>query len=703
MKKATPFRSLFKALTVLALASSCAKTNYDGRLRLNPLNKLSTPPATQQGNPAAPTTPTTRTDAKDLPNVSFAEPRYPMVSPQLTAQPSLQLSKASSVPVQVKVDLYDVDAMWGRDYNGFQPGKERSVEVVIPPGQTSVKLPVIGGRERSARNGRCASDFIARIDAMKLKDARTINDSTTIVVPCVTEPPPPPAVVPNAAYEKSIITVEPAVNNAVARIILDQPTTVDVAVNIQTQTQAGQVGVTQSLKIPAGSTVLDVSYDIQRADICAQPPTAESIVTVSEFNVVVTDIKNALMAQKIARVIVKDDNSRCKQNPPPPPPPVLPKARFENPSISAPAGATQATARILLDKPWTDDVIITIQTQDEAAKGGVDYQAIQKTITIPKGETSVPVAIDFIKRDKCAPPPVAESDASPAGAGGEFLLVVTDIKNADMDVRKAAITIAPDTSECKPVTAAFESTDLTNDRDSSDVKAKINLSAASDKTVVLDVSTEEGTAKKGNDFVYLARELTIPAGQTSIEIPLKVVLSNKCIPASEAGAAPKQFTLVVSKIQNATMAQPVATVTVTSSAPTCPPPPPVNSPAPKPPVNSPAPKPPVNSPAPTTPPPVVNSPAPTTPPPVVNSPAPTTPPPATVTPDPTPTTPPPVVNSPAPTTPPPATVTPDPTPTTPPPVVNSPAPTTPPPATNSPAPKKSKTPPVPAPNSPKPA
>ena len=179
--QAKSFVSVVKALTLLVLLSACAKADYDGRARLQPFsNKMSTPPPAtqQQQNPPATAV------AVKLPVISFVQTAVTMNS-KMEAQLELQLSEASNTRVVAVIELLDQSARHHRDYTGFKT-PSRNYEVVqhveFAPGETRKSLPIIGGRTRYADIATsCNSTFLARINAMKLVNARVINDRAQVL------------------------------------------------------------------------------------------------------------------------------------------------------------------------------------------------------------------------------------------------------------------------------------------------------------------------------------------------------------------------------------------------------------------------------------------------------------------------------------------------------------------------------------------
>lgn len=157
-------------------------------------------------------------------------------------------------------------------------------------------------------------------------------------------------------------------------------------------------------------------------------------------------------------------------------------------------------------------------------------------------------------------------------------------------------------------------------------KAKIILSETTTQPVIIDIETQDGSAKENIDYVPVRQRIILNPGVTIGEIPLQILPQTECKPDSD-------FYLVVTRIENAVMTQTRAHIVIPQDQDLCQPPPPSEPP-------------PVIIPPSTPPPSVTPPPAPSEPPPVVTPPAP-----------PAPSEPPPVVAppAPAPSTPPPST------------------------------------------------
>lgn len=501
MKKATAFlKPVFTLVAVFALLSSCAKTDYDGRLRLRGTNN-NNPQAQQQDRQQGrggdnQTNPDTTLGNGNLPLISFTQTEVLMDS-KLEARLELQLTEASDKPVVAQVDLIDASAKHHRDYTGFRTpsrNNETMQTIIFAPGETRKPLPVIGGRVRYADTSRaCNSQFMARINAMKLEGARVVSDRAQIIVPCSTDradilpplPEPTPgrsSELPVAAFESNLIEVPVGADIALARIVLNKTAEENVYIDVEASSRF-RVKTFEPYKervmIPRGQRSVDIRVRVKRQDVCCLTPAPQGDTVTGRFDITVTAIANATMENRLAEVAIKDNAARCNRQPSPPTAPVpvqpsppvspmppdqpaqpmppvspmpptpvqpqLPAARFEQEQMNT-GRSEMITAKIILNTPAPSNVTIEIETQDGSALSDVDYVPLKLTLTIKKDESSIDIPLALIARDKCALDAPAD-----AGKGGEFKLAVTNISNATMENKTASIVIPEDSRSCAPV------------------------------------------------------------------------------------------------------------------------------------------------------------------------------------------------------------------------------------------------------------
>lgn len=133
---------------------------------------------------------------------------------------------------------------------------------------------------------------------------------------------------PNARYDRTRLVI-PQNRSDVAKIILNEPSTLPVTIEIETQDGTARenvdyVPVRQTLIVPPGTTEIEVPIRILPQTECRQA---------SDFYLVVTRIENATMSQRRAQIVIPRDENLCA---PPPPPPTMPPPSEPPPSEPPP-------------------------------------------------------------------------------------------------------------------------------------------------------------------------------------------------------------------------------------------------------------------------------------------------------------------------------------------------------------------------------
>ena len=326
--------NLSKALIAVVLLSACAKTNYDGAPRIHPFeNKLQQPPV--QTPPTVQGTPVTITD---LPVLSFVQKEVTMDG-QLVARLELQLSRASTSPVTAVVKLVDATAKHFRDYAGFKGNMaETSRTIVIPPGQTRIALPDIGGKTTRF----CDTYFNAKLNPNNVQQAKVVDDTAKVNVPCsdayptdpeppvvvpeppvivppVIEPPCPPVLVQapvEARFEHESMKMREHSRRAEVEIELDLKSSLPVTIDIQTEDGTATAGqdyhpLKIQVVIPAGKTEIKVAVDLIGGHKCRAPNQGGDEARY-EFSVVATQIANANMQRPEVKISIQKDVDDCK-------------------------------------------------------------------------------------------------------------------------------------------------------------------------------------------------------------------------------------------------------------------------------------------------------------------------------------------------------------------------------------------------------
>lgn len=339
--------SFLLAVIATTFLSSCAKTNYDGSTRVQPMAAQqapptpSTPPAQNRGVPpvAPPVQPTL--PAGNLPVINFVQDDVLMDS-RMEARLELQLSEASKLPVTAVINLVNGSALHYRDFAGFRSrSSETSQTVVFAPGTTRMPLPVIGGR----RTRFCDTSFTAVISANRLQNAKVIDDSARITLPCEMVEPAPDAPVFIPAPNPPIAPVAPIV-----------------------QTPAP-----------------------------VQPAPCDMV-----------------------------------------------QARFENTVVENREHAKKTSVTILLDRVSELPVIFDLETNDGSALQNIDYVKVRVQLTIPPGQTAIEVPIALLKNKRCR---TSDMHRWQQHAHFEFQVRITAMSNANMLQPAAVIVLKKDVDD----------------------------------------------------------------------------------------------------------------------------------------------------------------------------------------------------------------------------------------------------------------
>ena len=332
-------------LTVIAAVflSACAKTNYDGSQRVQalakPTEQAQPDPAARQRDqqPAPPATPAPPIrSVGNLPVISFVQQDVLMDS-RLEAHLELQLSEASKLPVTAVINLINDSAIHYRDFAGFKSrSSETSQTVVFAPGTTRLPLPVIGGR----RTRFCDTSFFAVISASRLQNAKVIDGSARISLPCEKVEPAPenpaPIVVPvvpvvpepcdmvQARFENNIVENREHAKRTQVKIVIDRVSALPVIFDLETNDGSAfenidYVRVRVQLTIQPGQIAIEVPVELLKNQRCRTSEMHRWQQHAHfEFQVRVVAMSNANMAQPAAQIILKkdvdDDNCTAAPN-----------------------------------------------------------------------------------------------------------------------------------------------------------------------------------------------------------------------------------------------------------------------------------------------------------------------------------------------------------------------------------------------------
>ena len=170
-------------------------------------------------------------------------------------------------------------------------------------------------------------------------------------------------------------------------------------------------------------------------------------------------------------------------------------------------GTVSATFTITLDQPSGQTVTVDYATMDGSATAPGDYTADMNTLTFMPGDTSMSVSIT-----------VAGDDVNEATEG--FTVNLSNAVNAMIADGTGAATI--NDNDPTAVTLAGPGTLTEGDMGTVAANFTVDLSVVSEQTITVDFATAAGTANAGTDFTSVTQTVTVPAGSTSVTVPVNI-------------------------------------------------------------------------------------------------------------------------------------------------------------------------------------
>ncbi len=211
----------------------------------------------------------------------------------------------------------------------------------------------------------------------------------------------------------------------------------------------------------------------------------------------------------------------------------------------------QAQFTVSLDKTWSDDVTLTWDTSDGSATDGADYTGqSNQTISITAGRQSATFNVQTSGDN------LDEDDET-------FTVTLSSPTNATLGDDTGEATIIDD--DAAPA-LSIEDVTVT---EGGVARFTVELDAVSGKDVSFSWGTSDGTATASSDYTPQASQsVTIAAGQQNATLSVQTTDDGD-------GEANETFTVELSDVANATIADAsgVATITDNDNAPPPPPPP----------------------------------------------------------------------------------------------------------------------------------
>ncbi len=199
------------------------------------------------------------------------------------------------------------------------------------------------------------------------------------------------------------------------------------------------------------------------------------------------------------------------------------------------SGTTNAVFTVSLSVASANAITVDFATADDTALAGSDYVITTGTISFAPGETSKTISVPVI------------GDTSPEFAES-FFVNLSNASGATISDAQALGTISSDDI---PFLSIADVTVL----ESGTFTFTVTLSQAHVLPVIFDFAAVGGSALVGVDFTGASGQLTIPAGETSVQFT--VLVTDDAIVESD-----ETFTVVLSAPQNATIGDGTALATI---------------------------------------------------------------------------------------------------------------------------------------------
>lgn len=189
-------------------------------------------------------------------------------------------------------------------------------------------------------------------------------------------------------------------------------------------------------------------------------------------------------------------------------------------------GQTPMAFVATLSAPSPRPIHVAYATRDRTAKAGSDYEAASGRLTFAVGEVEQRIVVNAFG-DR-----VAERH-------DRFQLVLSEGENVEMRNTLVATGIIVDDDQAQ---LSVRSTRVVEG--SGEARFEVSLSIASSRTVVAGFITRDGTARRDQDYVARAAEVTFPPGAQSAAVSIALV-------DDEMAEADETFTLELIEPENA--------------------------------------------------------------------------------------------------------------------------------------------------------
>ncbi len=317
-------------------------------------------------------------------------------------------------------------------------------------------------------------------------------------------------------------TVSESRNSVTLLLVSSGPSQKDIAITYTTV--AGTATAGEDFTTTTRTLTID-SFAAVTVPIVADSA-AEGLET---FTIVLSDVKGARIQRGTATVTILDDDSAA-----------LPVLRADPVTVQE-SGDGVAVFRVYLSFPARTEVSVRARAIAGTAAERLDFEAYDRTLVIPAGQTESVVGVKIVK----------DFDVDPSET---FELALSDVVGATIGTPSATATIVDDDLRFDPNAVAIEVagapvTEGTGG--TTPARFSVRLSRAGSVPVTVQYATTDGDATAPADYAPLSGTMTFAPGET-----VKFIDVN--INADTSAEPDETFRLVVGNATNATIRVPAA-------------------------------------------------------------------------------------------------------------------------------------------------
>jgi parallel beta-helix repeat protein len=338
--------------------------------------------------------------------------------------------------------------------------------------------------------------------------------SSKILVSVQGTPPPPPAT-PVVSIGDTLVPE----NIGIAGLKVCLSSASNNVVTVQYQVSHGSatpgadfVNTSGTLTIPAGQTCATIPVSILTDNL--QEPTEDIVFTI--FNA-----QNATIGDAYGAINITNVNNGGP----------LPTVSIGDATVAENAGTGQVN--VCLSSVSSQPVTVQYAVSHGSATAGADYISTSGTLTIPAGQTCVPISVTVL----------ADNLAEPTE---DVVFVIFNAQNATIGDAYGALNIT-NVAGGGGTQPTVSIGDASVSENAGTGQLSVCLSAPSAQTVTVQYRVSHGSATAGADYVNINGTLTIPAGQTCAPISVSILPDNLPEPTED-------IVFLIFNAQNATVA-----------------------------------------------------------------------------------------------------------------------------------------------------